>query len=357
MRRIVLMLLLAAVISVPCCAQGAEQELKNALPQETYEILKDIEPNAAEVKNGAAVLWENAKAAFRRGLKTALQSAFLMTAVCLLLSLLQSFAKSAGIQLPGKAPELTGTTIILLLAMEQNGTLLSLCRSAIGHLDTFTKVLTSVFAIASAAAGKPASAVAAAGAAMLFSDILLTLSLKVFLPAVTLYLMLLYCGIVAESGTLKQAALVGKWAVTTFFKLFLTAYFAYLTFTGLVVGSADAAAVKTAQSISSTVPLVGSVIAGASETILSGAALLRAGIGFFGFLGAAMICLGPFMQGLCHLLVFRVLSIFAASFSEGGVKTMLDGLANAYSMLVGILTACCAIQFITIVVSMTVTGT
>lgn len=192
---------------------------------------------------------------------------------------------------------------------------------------------------------------------MLFSDILLTLSLKVFLPAVTLYLMLLYCGIVAESGTLKQAALVGKWAVTTFFKLFLTAYFAYLTFTGLVVGSADAAAVKTAQSISSTVPLVGSVIAGASETILSGAALLRAGIGFFGFLGAAMICLGPFVQGLCHLLVFRVLSIFAASFSEGGVKTMLDGLANAYSMLVGILTACCAIQFITIVVSMTVTGT
>ena len=33
---------------------------------------------------------------------------------------------------------------------------------------------------------------------------------------------------------------------------------------------------------------------------------------------------------------------------------MLDGLSGAYSMLIGILTACCAVQFITIVVSMLV---
>ena len=36
---------------------------------------------------------------------------------------------------------------------------------------------------------------------------------------------------------------------------------------------------------------------------------------------------------------------------------MMNGLADAYSMLLGILTACCAVQFITIVVSMLVTGT
>ena len=36
---------------------------------------------------------------------------------------------------------------------------------------------------------------------------------------------------------------------------------------------------------------------------------------------------------------------------------MMNGLADTYSMLMGILTACCAVQFITIVVSMLVTGT
>lgn len=354
--RALLALALATLLWVPCGAVDADG-LKNALPEDAAGILQEVDPAGVDVQRGFRALWEAAVAGLRRGLKSSVQSAFLMTAVCLLLSLAQSFAKSAGTALPGRVPELAGATAILTLALRQNGALLEHCRTAISQLDTFTKVLCGVFAAASAAAGRPASAVATAGAAMLFSDLIFTLSLKVFLPAVTLYLLLAYGSIVAENSALSQAASVGKWAVTSFFKVFLTAYFAYLSFTGLVTGTADAAAVKTAQSLSSTVPLVGSVIAGASETILSGASLLRAGVGLMGFLGAAAICLTPFLQGVCHLLVFRVLSVFAASFAEGGTKTMLEALSGAYSMLVGMLTACCAVQFITIVVSMTVTGT
>ena len=354
--RALLALLLAVLLSTPCRAVDTGS-LMEALPDEASRILQQVEPGSVDVKSGFSALWEAAKTGLQQGLKNALGSAFLMTAVCLLLSLLQSFAKSAGSVLPGRAAELAGATAILTLALRQNGALLEHCRTAIGHLETFTKMLLGVFAAASAAAGHPASAVATAGAAMLFSQLVITLSLRLFLPAVTLYLLLTYGGVLAENNTLHQAASVGHWAVNTFFKVFLTAYFTYLSLTGLVTGTADAAAVRTAQSLSSTVPLVGSVIAGASETILSGAALLRAGVGLVGFLGAAAICLTPFLQGLCHLLVFRVLSVFGASFAEGGCKTMLDALSGAYSMLVGILTACCAVQFITIVVSMTVTGT
>lgn len=355
MRWLAAVFLMLTFLAVPCWAETGE-DLKNALPQEAHEILREIEPGVPDVRKGVSALWESAGRGLRNSLKASVKSAFLMASVCLLLSLIQSFARSAGLPIPGKIPELAGVTAILALEVENNGTLLALCKQTLSDLDIFTKLLTSVFAVASAAAGSPSSAVATAGAAMLFSDVILTLSLKVFLPAVIVYLLLVYSGIVSENGTLRQAASVGKWAVMTFFKVFLTSYFAYLTFTGLVTGSADAAAVKTAQSLTGAVPLVGSVIAGASETILSGAALLRAGIGFFGFLGAAAICLTPFLQGICHLLVFRVLSVFTASFAEGGIKTMLDGLADAYGMLVGILTACCAVQFITIVVSMTVTG-
>ncbi len=351
-----LALMLALCLCIPCSAVDAGR-LQQALPEEAADILQQVSPESLDVQGGFSALLQAAKTLLRQGLKNAMQSAFLMTAVCLRLSLLQQFAKSAGTALPAKAPELAGATAILALALQQNGALLEHCRTAIGHLDTFSKVLFGVFAAASAAAGRPASAVATAGAAMLFSQLIITLSRQVFLPAVTLYLLLIYGGILSENGALHQAAALGKWGINTFFKVFLTAYFTYLSFTGLVTGTADAAAVRTAQSLSSTVPLVGSVISGASETILAGASLLRAGVGFVGFLGAAAICLAPFLQGVCHMLVFRVLSVFAASFAEGGCKTMLDALSQVYSMLLGILTACCAVQFITIVVSMTVTGT
>ena len=331
-------LVLALCLCTPCHALDVGG-LKQALPEDAARILQPVSPENADVEGGFSALWQGAKTLLRQGLKSAVQSAFWITAVCLLLSLVQGFAKSAGTPLPAKAPELAGATAVLAMALQQNGALLEQCRTAIGHLDTFTKVLFGVFAAASAAAGRPASAVATAGAAMLVSDLMLTLSLRLFLPAVTVYLLLVYGGILSENGALHQAAATGKWAVNTFFKVFLTGYFTYLSFTGLVTGTADAAAVRTAQSLSSTVPLVGSVIAGASETLLAGASLLRAGVGFVGFLGAAAICLAPFLQGVCHLLVFRVLSVLAASFAEGGCKTMLDALSQAYSMLVGILTA------------------
>lgn len=356
MKRVLWMMLLTILLWTPCSAADLS-DVREALPQEAAQLLEEVDAETADVQSGFSALWEAASSRFRQGLKDSVKSAFLMTMVCLLLSLLQSFAKSAGTALPAKIADLGGATMILILALQQNGALLAQCRASITQLERFTKVLFGVFAAATAAAGRPASAVATTGAAVLFSDGIFTLTLRVFLPAITLYLLLIYGGVLSENGMLHQAASVGKWAVTVFFKVFLTLYFAYLSFTGLVTGTADAAAVKTAQSLSSTVPLVGSVIAGASETLLAGAALLRAGVGFLGFLGAAAICLTPFIQALCHLLVFRVLSILAASFAEGGCKTMLEGLGNAYAMLVGILAACCAVQFITIVVSMTVTAT
>lgn len=352
--RVLVAVLVALALAIPCGAVNIE-ELKGALPGDAAGILNGIEE--LDVGHGLAALAKEGAARLRRGLWDSVRSAFLMTAVCLLVSLVQSFAKQSGVSMPEKVVELAGATAILRLAFGESGALLELCRDAVTDLDRFTKVLCGVFAAASAAAGKPASAVATAGAAMLFSDLLFQLVLKVFLPAISLYLLLIYGGVIGDSGTLRQAAVVEKWAVSNFFRVFLTMYFAYLAFTGLMTGAADAAAVKTAQSLSSTVPLVGSVIAGASEAILSGAAILRSSVGMVGFLGTLAICLTPLVKGLCHMITFKILSVVASSFSEGGCRTMMNGLADAYSMLMGILIACCAVQFITIVVSMLVTGT
>lgn len=355
MRYTILILFLMFALSVPGAALEPDA-LKQALPEDASQILRQITPEYPDAQKGFSALWNALRSGFRERLQASVRSAFLITALCLLLSLVQNFAKTAGLTLPEKIPELTGATAVLLLAVKDNGTLIHHASQTVSALDGFTKTLTAVFAVASAAAGRPASAVAAAGATMLFSDILFSFTRSLFLPGVTWYVLLHYLGVVSGNPAFRQAAAVGKWGVTAFFKLFLTAFFVYLTFTGLVTGSADAAAVKTAQSLSGSVPLVGSIIAGASETILAGASMLRAGVGLFGFLGAAAICLAPLLNGICHFLVFKVLSVFAASFAEGGAKTMLESLSGAYSMLVGILTACCAIQFLAIVVSMTVTA-
>ncbi len=349
-----IIVLLIILLSVPCAAAEDPHRLQESLPEDARKMLEDIEPGSTDVRRGVQVLVRNASQLFRKAIKESLKSGFLIAAACLLLGMIQSFSKSSGVQLHNRVTELTGSTVILLLTLEQNGTMLTLCGNTVGNLERFNQLLTGVFAAATAASGHPASAAATAAVTMVFSSVMFTAVKTLFLPAVVLYLLLIYSGIVGENNAMRQAAQVEKWAVGLAFKMSMTAYMAYLTFTGLVTGSADAAAVKTAQSLSSTVPLVGSVIAGASEALLSGASVLRAGIGLFGTLAAVAICLTPVVGGFCHLLIFRVLSVVTASFADGGIREMLNGVSNAYSMLLGILTACCAVQFLSIIVSMTV---
>lgn len=192
-----------------------------------------------------------------------------------------------------------------------------------------------------------------AGTTMLFADLIHQAALKAAFPMLQGYLLLQYGGAAAKSGALTQAA---KWLTVHGFRLLLTAYFGYLSLTGLVTGTADAAAVRAAQTLSSAIPVVGNILSGAAETVFSGAAAVRAGLGLLGVLGAAAVCLAPLTAAAVHLLVFRMLSFFAASFAEGGVQTMLLAVADTYRMLTGILAACCALQFITVAVALTVTA-
>jgi stage III sporulation protein AE len=119
-------------------------------------------------------------------------------------------------------------------------------------------------------------------------------------------------------------------------KLLILAFTAYLSLTGVIRGSADSAAVKAAKlAISSAVPVVGSMIADASETLLVSAGLLRSGIGVFGLLGVLAISIGPFLEtGISYLM----LKLTAAAASVTGEKR-LSGLISAMAGAMGLITA------------------
>ena len=356
--RLLILLLAAAAavcLSVPCRALTGEERLKSALPREARELLQTVSPEDG-VNSGFSALKDAAVDKLRAGLRDSVKDAFLVTAMCLLLSMVKSCAAATGAYFPGDAASMTGAAVILLLTLKSSGSLLVQARRAVGALDAFTKVFTTVFAAASVAAGRPASGASMAGTTMLFADLIHQAALKAAFPMLQGYLLLQYGGAAAKSGALTQAAQAAKWLTVHGFRLLLTAYFGYLSLTGLVTGTADAAAVRAAQTLSSAIPVVGNILSGAAETVFSGAAAVRAGLGLLGVLGAAAVCLAPLTAAAVHLLVFRMLSFFAASFAEGGVQTMLLAVADTYRMLTGILAACCALQFITVAVALTVTA-
>ena len=122
MKRALLTLFLVFALSVPSIA-GELDTLQQALPEAASQILQQINPGEPDARKGFSALWDAVRSGVHDRLRTSFRSAFLITVLCLLLSLVQNFAKTAGLALLEKIPELTGATAVLLLALEDNGTL------------------------------------------------------------------------------------------------------------------------------------------------------------------------------------------------------------------------------------------
>jgi stage III sporulation protein AE len=130
----------------------------------------------------------------------------------------------------------------------------------------------------------------------------------------------------------------------------------YISLSGIISSAGDVAAIKTTKTvISNTVPIVGSIISDTSDAILSGANILKASIGVYGVLGVCALCLVPFIGSLANYLVFKVTSAISASLCNLSAIKAVDGIATAYGLALASLATCCALQFITIVVTSVVT--
>jgi stage III sporulation protein AE len=329
-----------------------------ALPEGARDALQGMNPLSADADAGAKGLFTRALDWGRTALKSAMASGFAILALCALVSLAAGFIKSSGLDVPGKVVDMTAVCAVLIICLSQSGNVITQCRAAINGLGHFSNILLPAFGIATALSGRPITAAASAGAALIFSRMIIAVAAGVFIPALYLYITASAAGAMAESPVLTRVAGFVRWISTAFFRGFLIIFTAFISISGVISGSADAVAVKTAQvTLSGVVPVVGGIISGVSESLLAGGAALRASVGVFGFLGACAICLGPFVMALCHLLVFKLLAALAGSFAQGAAASAIDGVANAYSIALGLLGTCCAVQFIAIVVSMVVANT
>lgn len=132
----------------------------------------------------------------------------------------------------------------------------------------------------------------------------------------------------------------------------------YLSLTGILTGSADAAAAKAVKTaVSAALPVVGSIVADAAATVTASAAILRGGIGIIGVMSVAAVCVTPYLQLAVHYALYMLAAGIAESFADKRVGRLIGGFADVYGFLLGMVGVASLILFLSIVSSMkAVTG-
>ena len=286
--------------------------------------------------------------------RKAVRSAVLLLTVVMLCGLVESFQDAAGGEETGGLAAVVGAMAVAAIAITDANSLIGMGREALEHMQAFSKLLLPAVAAAAAAAGSPGGAAARDLVTMLFSDVLITVITSLLLPLLYLYMAACVGHAALGNEGLKRVASAIKWAVTAALCAILLIFVGYLTVSGAVAGTADAAAVKAAKfAMSSVVPVVGGILSDAAETVLAGAGILKNVVGVFGMLVVLGICLVPFLQLGIHYLAYKFTAALSAAGSGGRVAGLIDQIGGAFGLVLGMTGSCALLLLISMVSAVT----
>lgn len=345
MKRMLIFCALALLCAVP--ALGAELEVPG-LDQVWEEAEGYGIPQDASLDQGLSNLFSDGLRQAGSLLRASLATALKLAAVVLLCSLAESAKAGEGDGL--QAVTIAGALAITALTMTDMATMIGLGRDTLGKMEGFSSVLLPTVAVLTAATGSVAGAAARQGAAILFSQLLLTATDRILVPLVYAYVAVSCAQAAVDNPGLKKTAELLKGTVTFLLTGLLLAFVGYLTASGAIAGTADAAAIKAAKmAISRAIPVVGGILADASETVLAGAGVLRGTVGVVGLLVVLAICLTPFLRLGLQYLVYKAAAALCATVAQPKLSGLIDAIGSAFGLVLGMTGAGALVLLISLV--------
>ncbi len=318
---------------------------------------------------GAWELLEDALGALRPDWKQACQTSLAVSAAVLLMSLLR-YGKT------GTLVNLAGTGVLAAAMLGSTKAMIHLGTDTVRQLSDYGKLLFPVMTSALAAQGGVTSSAALYAGTALLDAVLSSLISSLLIPMVYLFLAMAIANSALGEDLLKRLRDLIRSTLSWCLKILLTVFTTYMSITGVVSGTTDAAALKAAKltissvvpvvggiladasesvlalkaaklTISSVVPVVGGILADASESVLVGAELVKNAAGIYGILAILAVFLEPFLRIGVHYLLLKATAAICSVFGSGA--GLIEDFSAAMGLLLAMTGAVCLMMLISTV--------
>ena len=273
-----------ALLLLTLPVRGAElpPEVERALPREAGQLLKDVDHwDVNSFPEGLCAIWNHLRKDVNTVLRRQIRGAVSVLLVAVLCGLVSGFQKGVGDE--SRFLPMAGGLAVTALTAGSLDSLMGAGTAVMEQMNTFSKALLPTLAAVSAISGGAVGATLRQIATVFFADLLLGLIHGLLMPMVYLYAGALAAGCCLADKRLTAVEELLKTVCTKLLTAALLAFTLYLTVGGIFAGTVDSARVRvTKTAISGMIPVVGGIIAEASETVLAGAGLLKGAIGVFG---------------------------------------------------------------------------
>ena len=287
-------------------------------------------------------------------LRQAATASSAILAVCMACGLCGTMGGQAGSVQP---VTIAGILAVSGLSISPVSGMIRLGAETVQSLAAFSQLFLPVLGSAAIASGAVTGGPALYGITVVFADALLVFVTKLVLPLLYVLPALGAADCVTGNSMLKRFRELVSWAIRTGLKAVLYLFTGFLTVTQVISGTADAMTTKAAKlTLSGVVPVVGSIISDASETLLVSAGILKNSVGIYGMLAILSICLVPFTRIGVHYLVLKMTAAVSGTVAQDNLVTMIDVLAETLGLLLAMTGACALLFLISAVCSLKAVG-
>lgn len=338
MRKILIFLVIISVLATPVSA------LDLTAPTVPESAERFMPRDTESFGEGLLVVIRDAVMYFHPDLKEAAGVCLGLIAMVIIVSILRSFPGT-----PQKTANLAGTIAIGVLLLKSADSMISLAVQTVGEISEYGKLLLPVMTTAMAAQGSVTTSAALYTGTAIFDSILSSLISKLLAHMIYLFLALAAANSAIGEELLKKLRDTLKGFMVWVLKTVLYIFTGYISITGVVSGTTDAAALKAAKlTISGVVPVVGNILSDASEAVLVSAGTVKNAVGLYGMFAVLAIWMGPFLKIGAHYLMLKAAGAVCGIF---GSKQMTD-LIQDFSSALGLLLAMTGTVSLMLMISM-----
>lgn len=330
------MLILALLIPIPVSALELNAP---SVPDSGSPYMPEDTTSFGE---GFTDILQSAFLSLRPDLKEAVKTAVSVVTAVLAIGILGMLSENTGLSL-----HMAGTLFVAGTLLFSTNSMVHLGTETITEMTEYGKLLYPVMTTALAAQGGfTASASLYAGSAA-FLTVLSSLVSRLLLPMVYVFLALATANSAMDDAFLKRPKGVIKTFVSWCLKTLLTIFTTYLSITGIVSGTTDAATLKAAKvTISSFVPVVGSILSDASESVLVSASLAKNAAGVYGLLAVLAVFIGPFFKIGVHYLILKLTTAICELMGPKNLTALVEDFSSAMGLILAMTGSVCLILMI-----------
>lgn len=339
MRRVLLGCVLFAILIVPV---NAAEFTAPTVPKSGEAFFP------YEQEDFSAGLWSiitEAMASFMPSFFDAAQSGARIIAMVLLFVVVKNMCGGSV-----KVVELATTIAIAGLLLEPSNMMIRMGAETIKELHEYSKLLMPVLTTAMAAQGGITTSSALYMGTMALDTFLSSVVNTLLVPMVYVYLCISTASCAIGEEMLKRLNGTIKSAMTWLLKTVLYVFTGFMGITGVVSGSADAAALKaTKLTISGAVPVVGSILSDASEAILVGTGIMKSTIGVYGVLAILAIWIGPFVKIGAQYILMKGVCALTEMLNAKQAGELMNHFSSAMGLLLAMTSTVCLLLLISVI--------